>query len=83
MSQNENKCPANCSPGMKPIAPKSGSTAAVPDAILKADGDVIVISDHANTLRLNRDAAKELLKRLPGLIAKLPMESADADNSHD
>jgi hypothetical protein len=50
------------------------STASIPDAVLKVEGNVIIISDHQNTLRLNRDAAIELLKRLPKLIDELPIE---------
>ena len=48
---------------------------AVPDAVLRIEGDVILISDHENKLLLNRKAATELLARLPGLIASLPPDA--------
>lgn len=48
-------------------------TTGVPDAVLKIEGDSILISDHENTLLLNRNAAIELLELLPSLIAKLPI----------
>lgn len=48
---------------------------AVPDAVLRIEGDVILISDHENKLLLNRKAATELLNRLPGLIAALPPDA--------
>jgi hypothetical protein len=53
-------------------ATKPQTTTAVPDAVLKVEGDLIVLSDHRNTLRLTRQAALELLDLLPGLIAQLP-----------
>ena len=51
------------------------TAAGVPDAVLKVEGDVILISDHENKMLLNRKSALELLERLPGLIAKLPLDA--------
>lgn len=59
------------------------SAAGVPDAVLRIEGDVILISDHENKLLLNRKAALELLERLPGLIAKLPSDAKPPNDQAD